>query len=366
MFSIKKAIFSERCLRILLVLILIFSLALWVTRGRYLYQGQVYYTSSDTGMPVIKNVQLISSDEQSHTYTASLFGIFPLGEVQVNQVKRPEVTLGTGCVVLRVQNNNITITGFTSASSPAEQAGIQVLDIIRYIDNKQITCFDDISSCLEENTTGYVDVKVERDGKLLVRTVKLSPDKKLGVYIDNHAFAIGTMSFITDNMKFCAIGHNLDTGEISDTETVLYWATQQGDEMEITDVISDNIGISNKSSSLGVTGTARPDWVLGEKISLGWSWEITEGDASINIVSDGEMLSKNIKILGKGLYNNKEYYRVYSDTDTFCRGMSGSCIIQNNRLIGILIGVNVNDPHEGYFVPAEDVYSEFIGFEVEV
>ena len=134
MFSIKKAIFSERCLRILLVLILIFSLALWVTRGRYLYQGQVYYTSSDTGMPVIKNVQLISSDENSHTYMASLFGIFPLGEVQVNQVKRPEVTLGTGCVVLRVQNNNITITGFTSASSPAEQAGIQVLDIIRYID----------------------------------------------------------------------------------------------------------------------------------------------------------------------------------------------------------------------------------------
>ena len=361
--SIKKHISADRILTILLTLILIFTFLLWATQGRYLYQGRVYFTSSDAGTPAFDNISFISASENSDIYTAKLFGIFPLGDVQVENVKRPEVYLGTGCVVLNASSNEVTVLGFVDENSPAEKAGILAGDIITQVEGEDISSIADIAAVLNKNETGVVDCTVLRGERTYILPVKLTSDKKLGVYISNNTLAVGTLSFITDDLKFCAIGHNLDNISVSDTETALAWASQGSSELDITSAITQNTGTTIKATDLGVFGTARTDWVLGDRISLGWSWEIQDGDAIAHIVTDGSMQDRPIKIQGKGIYNSKEYYKVRSQGATFCKGMSGSAIIQNDRLIGVLIGVNAKDPYEGYFIPVEEIYSEFIGFE---
>lgn len=365
MADIKKHISADRVLTILLTLILIFTFLLWTSQGRYLYQGRVYFTSSDVGTPAFDNISFISSSEDSDIYTAKLFGIFPLGDVQVENVKRPEVYLGTGCVVLNASSNEVTVLGFVDESSAAEKAGILAGDIITQVEGESISSIADIADVINKNKTGTVTCTVRRGERTYDLPVKLSSDKRLGVYISNNTLAVGTLSFITDDLKFCAIGHNLDNITVSDTETALTWATQGSSELNITEAITQSTGTAIKANSLGVYGTARADWVLGDKISLGWSWEIRDGDAIARIVTEGSMQDRAIKIQGKGVYNNKEYYKIRSQGAAFCKGMSGSAIVQNNRLIGVLIGVNAKDTYEGYFVPVEDIYSEFIGFERE-
>lgn len=198
----------------------------------------------------------------------------------------------------------------------------------------------------------------------------------IGLWVKDGAVGIGTISFYgTDNDKYAALGHGItdvDTGELINVN--------DGNIVQ-TDIVSIEKGTNISPGQ--IKGTINSDAVYGdvrlnnstgiygkyleknilEKYSQGIDVaninEIKTGDATIISTVDNQMKEYSVKI--KKIYragnkDNKNMVIEITDeellnkTGGIIQGMSGSPIIQSNRLVGILTHVFINDPTKGYAI----------------
>lgn len=280
-----------------------------------------------------------------------------------------------------------------TAASPGEQANIEVGDVILKINNEEIHKMEDVKPYVEvagkENQT--LDVTIRRGKNTIVTSLKPLLDSKeseyrLGLYIRDSAAGIGTMSFYDpESLKYGALGHvisDMDTKKPIDINegTIVrssVTAIEKGNngspgEKQAKFSINENkVGSISKNSPYGIFGTLShklKNKKYDQPMSIALSHEVKEGPAKILTVIDGEKVEEfDVEVINnipqkhaatKGMVIKVTDPQLLKRTGGIVQGMSGSPIIQGDKIIGAVTHVFVNDPTSGYGVHIEWMLQE--------
>ena len=213
-----------------------------------------------------------------------------------------------------------------------------------------------------------------------IKPIKTNANEyKLGLWVRDSASGVGTISFYEPNSKrFAALGHgisdvdtgellNIETGEIVTSNIVNINKGKKGIPGEIKGSISNGtkLGEVNENTNFGIFGNLENETVLlnekyKEGVEIAIRDEISLGEAKILCTVDNNKTEEyTVEIIEIDLDNNTNNKsmklkitdeRLINKTGGIICGMSGSPIIQNGKLIGVLTNVLVSDPEIGYGV----------------
>ncbi|MBQ6846815.1 MAG: SpoIVB peptidase [Oscillospiraceae bacterium] len=271
--------------------------------------------------------------------------------------------------------------------NPAMKAGLSAGDVIKKIDGREINSNEEVRDAVKNSGGKTLSLEYEREGKLC--KTEITPIKgedgeyMLGVVIRSSIAGIGTVTYYDPESKtYGALGHAITE---SDTNVIV----PVGDGALMKSAVSDvkkgekgcpgelcgeyDMSVSfadiEKNSDCGIFGKVSDgDAFRGMKeYPTAKKSEVRKGKAKIlaNIggdeVKEYEVEITNIYLDGEKTKNmlihvtDKE---LLEKTGGIVRGMSGSPIIQNGKLIGAVTHVLVNDPTRGYGIFIENMLAE--------
>ena len=282
----------------------------------------------------------------------------------------------------------------TSVVSPGYDAGLQIGDIVLSVNDQNVYYAKDVAEAvnksMSEGATFPLKLKILR--KEEEHTLKVTPVKdnstgeyKIGIWVKEKIAGIGTLAFYDPRSNvFAALGHGIyegktgtllsaGTGKLLRTEVKSIKEGKEGKPGEIRGIFYGNeepIGKVLLNSSLGIysEGTDFEDFQLAQPMVMGTQEQVKEGDAYILTTINGDKVERfDVKITkinrqdkpgGKGLEIEVTDERLLTYSGGIVQGMSGSPIIQNNRIIGAVTHVFVNNPTKGYGVFIEWMVDE--------
>lgn len=277
--------------------------------------------------------------------------------------------------------------------SPGYNAGLEIGDFITSINGTEVSYAKDVSEIVNR-------VKNEKEKKIKIKVLRkqqemdfeLTPVKdinsgeyKIGLWVKEKIAGIGTLTFYDPKTNvIAALGHGIyesqtgtlleaGDGELLRTEVKSIREGKAGVPGEIRGIFysgDEPLGSVKKNSGFGIYSkrTDSSAFKNSEPIVMGYQEQIEVGDAYILTTIDGSKIEKfNIRITKVNKQNEPDSKsmeikvtddRLLKYCGGIVQGMSGSPIIQNNRLVGAVTHVFVNNPTRGYGIFAEWMVSE--------
>ena len=293
-----------------------------------------------------------------------------------------ELIVGGQAVGVQISTDGVLVAGLctvdtgTGELSPAENAGIQQGDLIVSINGSAVP---DAAAVVEavENSSGDLALELIRGSSHLNITVEPAcssdGERMLGLWLRDGLSGIGTLTFCDpESGIYGALGHSItdtesgakveiDSGNISGAEIVSVVKGAPGTPGELNGCadVGNILGSIDSNTEHGIYGKASAP--LGElTLETGL---ITTGPASILCTVCGKE-AKDYSVEINRIYKDEAGEHVMltvTDSDLLAstggivQGMSGSPIIQNDRLVGAVTHVFVNDPSKGYGVSIQDM-----------
>lgn len=260
--------------------------------------------------------------------------------------------------------------------SPAKNENINVGDIILEINNKEVNNSIDIENAITNNNT--VTLKIKRNNEIFSKNITPVKDingkYRLGVYVRDTINGIGTITFI-NNKRFASLGHpvldenndiiELKSGTLYDCYITGCIKGDRGKPGELKGIFTKTLAIGSADKNLkeGLYGNISDTYDVSKltKIELG---EATPGYASIFTTIEGNTPKEykiNIVKVDNDNDANKNFVIKISDkellqnTSGIVQGMSGSPIVQNNKLVGAVTHVFINDPSRGFGISIKNM-----------
>jgi len=348
--------------------------------------------------PVTANASLYPSASQA---TLSLFGAFPVKNVEIREKEAPTLIAGGTPFGIKLLMDGVMVTALAEVEAdvaktcPAEEAGIEKGDIIRLADNIPITSNSQLQEIISGSAGRSVKLTAVRDGKEFTAFIepvysKESRSWRGGMWVRDSIAGIGTITFINkETGEFAGLGHPIcdaDTGEtvpLSSGEAVPVTITEaKKGEKGIPGQLcgkfltADVLGSLNRNNSCGVFGTLTQECLTEvysgcTEYKMGYSQEISTGKAHILSTVEGEtprLYEIEIESIdfskadsAKNMVIRITDNELISKTGGIVQGMSGSPIIQNGKLIGAVTHVFVADPTKGYAIFAENMTEYLCG-----
>lgn len=251
----------------------------------------------------------------------------------------------------------------------------------RHIENKK-----ELLTEVGKIHSGQVVLKIRRGKERL--SVKMKPVKsrgkgyKLGIWVRDNTQGLGTITFLTKNSKYGALGHGIhdvDTGKLLDLSQGRLYETSIRDIQKGIDgnpggmegIIVYNhynrLGNIEKNTEAGIYGRLDKISTLFREqtpMAVGKKEEIKKGNAKIRCAADGEVKEYDIRItkidfrekeVNKGIVLEVTDPLLLAKTGGIVQGMSGSPIIQNDKIIGAVTHVFVQDAAKGYGIFIENM-----------
>lgn len=277
---------------------------------------------------------------------------------------------------IEVNSEGVWVVGFYKIGNTytAKDAGFEVGDIITKVNNQTVDSIETMVDKINESKDKEINFTISRNNEEKEITLEMQEDEnkvlKTGLYVKDQINGIGTLTYIDPITKrFGALGH-----EIIETTTAKKFEIKDG---EIFDASVSNIkkssdgrageknatydkvegtGEIDANDATGIYGTYQKNIENMETIEVGDIKEITTGPASIKTVIENNKVEEfSINILNIDS-NSKTKNILFEITDKdlinktggVVQGMSGSPIIQNNKIIGAVNYVIVNDTKKGY------------------
>ena len=287
-----------------------------------------------------------------------------------------EVYVGGENIGIEVKTKGVLVIGLYKVNNEfiAKSSGIEKGDYIISVNNHEINTIEDLTNEINNDTDKeYIDIKYKRNQDIKNTSLKIVNDNneyKTGLYVKDEVSGIGTLTLIDpSNNKFLALGHAvLDTS----TNTVIDINNGTIYQSYITDINrssggnpGEKIGESNPDNKYGVVesntlkgifDTYSKEIINKQKMKVADPGDIVKGKASILTVIDGNDIGEYEINIDKIDYNDDLKNILFTITDSnllsrtggIVQGMSGSPIIQNNKIIGAVTHVIVNDCTRGY------------------
>jgi stage IV sporulation protein B len=259
-------------------------------------------------------------------------------------------------------------------------------DYIVEVDGRKINSKSQLSNIIKNNGSNSLILKINRNGEESDITLKAEKDKDgnymLGIWVKDDDQGIGTLTYIDSKGEFGLLGHGItdsDTNELMSSDNGLLYKTNiwgikkgiSGDPgalMGSIDYREENIiGNIDTNTNVGVFGIAGEELLNEcsmEPMDIGFKQEVKKGKAYIRCCVDGEIKDYEIRILKIDSSGNNEdksmLIQVTDDelidkTGGIVQGMSGSPIIQNDKIIGAVTHVLVDEPTKGYGIFIENM-----------
>ncbi len=330
-------------------------------------------------------ITMEAAEKTSATMEVKLFGIIPLKKVEISAVSPQSVVVGGSAIGIHVETDGILVLGTTSVVGddkmtyePAENR-LKSGDYIVEVNGKAMQEKEDLMELLAESDGSALHCKIRR-GKELMET-SVTPIRtadgsyKIGTWIRDDTQGIGTLTYLTPDGKFGALGHGItdvDTGvlmeagggNVYDAEILRIVKGQPGTPGELSGVIhrseEERLGNVSKNTAQGIFGTVKENCELDLEdtvYEIGFKQEVKKGKATILCELNGCVGEYEIEIQQID-YSNKNHAKglVLKITDEnlleltggIVQGMSGSPIIQNGKLIGAVTHVFIRDSTKGY------------------
>lgn len=276
--------------------------------------------------------------------------------------------------------SDIEIDG-NKIQSPAAVAGIAIGDSIMKINGDYIKKAEDIATYVNKAMGEKIKVTVNRKGEEMDFTVspiisKVDENYKIGLWVRDSVAGVGTLTFYhKESGKFGALGHpitDMDTntimsvgkGEIVNSNIVSIRKGAKGNPGELRGIFTEDnniLGNIKTNNSCGVFGDGNDNLIsnkFNKPIKVGFKNEIKIGKAQILTTIEGnepelfdiviEKLLNQTEPDGKSMIIRVVDPKCLEKTGGIIQGMSGSPIIQDNKIVGAVTHVLVNKPDTGY------------------
>lgn len=262
-------------------------------------------------------------------------------------------------------------------------------DYITAVNEKEISGKSELLEAVDDLDRDSVVLTLRRSGETMdvrIRPVECAPDEyKLGIWVRDNVQGLGTVTFLTEQSRFGALGHGIhdaDTNVLMSISDGTLYKTSIQDVIKGADgspgtmegiIVYNNyniLGTIDKNTEAGIYGTVdRIDELFEEQIPIetASAGEIVTGDALMRCFVDNEVKDYKIQVtdidtsgseINKGLVIQVTDPELLEKTGGIIQGMSGSPIIQNGKLIGAVTHVFVQDSTKGYGIFIENMLNQ--------
>ena len=361
-------------------------------------------SKESTKFTLSDNFSLQSSRVGDYSADIKAFGIIKLKRINVKVIEDKELVAGGIPIGIYIETDGLLVLGTGKVKqldgtyvSPAKGL-VKAGDYITAINGKKVANKYEFINTLSNIEDDSVVLKLRRNKKNLEVTIKCvkssdidnSVQNKLGIWVRNDMQGIGTLSYYDrETNTYGALGHgindidtntlmNIKNGAIFSADIVDVIKGMSGKPGELVGVINYNsiyqLGSLLKNTNCGIFGemdSVREKRVLSkiskdnlrDKYKICLKQDIKLGKAFLRCQVDNKIKDYQVYIRSINLNsrNNKSFVidiidkELIGKTNGIVQGMSGSPIIQNNKIVGALTHVFVKDSCKGYGVFIENM-----------
>lgn len=364
---------------------------IFVREGQELQSSYILKLSEEKE---IKVDNIASKANSVRKAKVTLLGLVPLKSVSIKAIPSEiELFPGGQPVGVKLNTQGVLVvalsdieTGEGKTTSPGAVGGLQVGDSIIKINNISINNSEHVSKMVNECEGKELNLTINRKGNEItkkIKPVKSSKDNnyKIGLWIRDSTAGVGTLTFYDGKTnKFAALGHpitdadtgtilSISSGQIVTSSIVSVRKGARGNPGELKGIFVDEdvtLGDILKNTQCGIFGITDKSLVnssFNKPIKIGLRDEIKEGPAKIITTIDGtEPRAYDIEIQKllqqdnpgpKSMIIKVTDSKLLEKTGGIVQGMSGSPIIQNNKIVGAVTHVLINKPDVGYGIYIE-------------
>ena len=383
-------------LRIILyiVLLIILGVGIWFYTASKIPDNYYVIKGEDVEFDTVSPVTSTVTDQKDDRYSldVKLLGVIPVKKVNVRVIEDSSVIPGGEAFGVKFYTDGVIVVGMSDvvgeekSINPAFNVGIRVGDVIKSVNGQRVTSNENLSALVENSGGNPIKLEVARQS--LQYSVDITPEKekstgkyKIGLWVRDSAAGIGTITYFDPvNSTFAGLGHSIcdsDTGEIMPLATAdvvgvaitSVKKSESGLPGELKGTFNDSFIIGSLYSNVeeGVYGNLVKNFKFsGENpIKIAFKQDVYEGPAKIrcciNGTDVGEYDISIEKINRSGTQKTKNMVvrvtdpRLLEVTGGIVQGMSGSPIIQDDKLVGAVTHVLINSPTEGYAIFIENM-----------
>lgn len=275
---------------------------------------------------------------------------------------------------IEVYNKGIMVVGFYKVNGEYPKTSLEAGDSIIKVAGESINSVNELISAIDKNIKdNKVEITYLKDNKEYKTELEVSLFDgvyKTGLYVKDSLNGIGTLTYIDPETKiYGALGHEIiesntnkrievKTGNIFDSEVVKIVKSTDGVPGSKKAKIDYNteLGSVIKNTGYGIFGSYNSDIPSKEAKEVASIDEVELGKAVIYTVVNGKVYQEyeiNISKIDKDNKVKNFYFEItdeelLSATGGVVQGMSGSPIMQNDKIIGAVTHVIVDDVKKGY------------------
>ena len=297
----------------------------------------------------------------------SLILLFPINTFALSKYLYP----GGENLGITIRSNGVLVVGFYETDVKSD---LKIGDLIVSINDTSVTSINDMLSHIEtNNNTIKLDIGFIRDSNLMHTTLNLKRDTngvfKTGLYVKDSITGIGTLTFIDPSTnRYGALGHS-----VTDSKTNVRFDVKDGEIFKsvVTNIDKSRDGYAGEKNAkfyfetvygtidsnreTGIYGTYKDSYNSKNVLEVASIKDIKIGKAIIRTtLTDNKIEEFEIEVLSVDESGTKNILFQITDEDLIkrtggiVRGMSGSPIIQDNKIIGAVTHTVVSNNTKGY------------------
>lgn len=352
----------------------------------------------DVSLNLLSPFKIESSKNGKVDFDIKMLGIIPLKHVTVNVIPQIKVIPGGQPVGVKLTTKGVMVVGTSLVNcidekqyNPSQDAGIEAGDTIIKINDIAVKDGEHVSRLINSSDGEAMKITLIRKDKEIqtnIKPVKSREDQqyKIGAWIRDSTAGVGTLTFYCPQSNtFGALGHpitdvdtgvilSVNSGKIVPSRIISIQPGLRGKPGELRGLFideEDDLGTIYKNTPCGIYGSALKKIVnnlYSDPIPICLQGQIKEGPAKIlTTINDTEVKSYDIvieKLTNQTKPNPKSMVIRVTDqellekTGGIVQGMSGSPIIQDDKLVGAVTHVFINRPDMGYGIYIEWMLQE--------
>lgn len=288
------------------------------------------------------------------------------------------IIVGGETIGIEAYSKGVVVVGFYKVNGKyIASETLKVGDTILEIEGVSVSSIKEMTSLIDKNIkNGKVNALIKRNNKtkkVVLNLVKDGSVYKTGLYIKEKVTGIGTLTFIDPETKiYGSLGHEIMISESTNRVEVrkgeIYKSFVNGIDRSINGRVGSKnasidyqteLGTVTKNTGVGIYGIYNKT-INKETTSVAKWEEINLGKAVIRTITDGSKIEEyEIEITSlnrNAIDTNKSITFKVTDktlmekTGGIVQGMSGSPIIQNDKIIGAVTHVVIDEVNKGYAV----------------
>jgi len=283
---------------------------------------------------------------------------------------------GGNTLGIEINCDGVLIVGFYQIDGEYNKGNpkLKVGDYIKKVNDIEVTSLSELTNEIEKYThDGKVEITYKRDNKEATTTLELVNDDgvyKTGLYVKDSITGIGTLTYIDPGTKiYGALGHEVIEGNSSKIVEIKSGNIFRNMITSIDKSTFGHAGSKNakyyydtiygnvyKNTNHGIFGEYTYDINNLELVKVGKPDEVNIGKAYIHTVIENEEVEEFEIEISKINDTSETKNITFEITDKellkktggVVQGMSGSPIMQNGMIIGVVTHVIVDNPSTGY------------------